>query len=36
MPDNPWIIHVQNVKKQFPDLPYRQLLIKAKASYKKK
>lgn len=36
MPDNPWLAHVKAVQKKHPNLSYKEILIKAKTSYKKK
>ena len=35
MPSNPWLIHVKAVQKQFPNLPYKEVLTKAKLTYNK-
>ncbi len=32
---NKWLVHVMKVKKQNPKLSFKQVLIKAKSSYKK-
>ncbi len=33
---NAWIIHLNKVRKEFPNLSFKQLAIKAKKSYKPK
>lgn len=36
MPNNPWLEHVKKIQKKHPNLPYKEILMKAKESYKKK
>ena len=36
MAPNPWLAHVQKVRKANPKMAYRDVLVKAKSSYKKK
>ena len=32
---NPWMSHVQKVRKANPNMAYKDVLVKAKSSYKK-
>ena len=36
MPENPWLMHVKAVQKKYPNLQYKDVLVKAKSTYKKK
>ena len=33
---NPWLLHVASVQKKYPNLQYKDILVKAKSTYKKK
>jgi len=35
MPENNWLRHVKAVQEQHPTVPYKQILVKAQATYKK-
>lgn len=32
---NPWLVHVKKVKKENPNISFKEVLAKAKKSYKK-
>ena len=35
MPSNPWLKHVKQFKKRYPNLSYKECLTKASKTYKK-